>query len=666
MRKKIFILSILISLLPITSFAKAHQSQGAKTTFSLQKKHSPVVDKAVEIYNKDMWSLPNRRGGNITLYQLDMASNKDMKELGEQRVPIMSFITKRDAYWLGVRKGKVIIVGSNGRGTAYGLMQLLQMGGNVNDRYETTQIPSVEFRGISMEDVRLSGNDCRRLFQMMMKLRANTLCAGWDDANMKLRINKTLRAVADSFGIDLATPHDDRSVRLHGHKKDGQTVDIAWADDGYGYIRQTDDDDDGGAVYHLSHKGRPHDYLWLSATQPGLIANEMLTAYQHGATKMWLAAVHNPNVAAYPLNLFMDLAWDVDTLKTRGVEEHIRRWLTSRYGSDVADMTAKPMVEYYRLAGICRPDFMDKIGYNDFNAEEFGNELERYLNDYRDVFKKVKAANDAVDYSGKNDFFASVGYPILASALMADKSLQAQESRLIGRIQSFHIDDEALESAARSMKAYWALQSLTDEYNTDVKGLYWNKPMNSHLSVFKSPSLTDTVSIAEVEKYYNPEPVYAPLSDDGCIVRNAAMYSSASGGARKVDVLGHSMQAVELQKDYELTYDFRTNDDFGGVLRLAFVPAFSTDGKTSQCSISIDGGSPTTIIVNDGTASSSRWAKGVTRGQTVVTLPVSLTSGSHTLTVKALNDHVIFDQWMLDRDVDREFYVFPTTTKTTF
>ena len=47
------------------------------------------------------------------------------------------------------------------------------------------------------------------------------------------------------------------------------------------------------------------------------------------------------------------------------------------------------------------------------------------------------------------------------------------------------------------------------------------------------------------------------------------------------------------------------------------------------------------------------------RGQALVTLPVALSSGAHTLTIKALSDHVVFDEWMIDRDADRHFYVFP-------
>ena len=36
-----------------------------------------------------------------------------------------------------------------------------------------------------------------------------------------------------------------------------------------------------------------------------------------------------------------------------------------------------------------------------------------------------------------------------------------------------------------------------------------------------------------------------------------------------------------------------------------------------------------------------------------------LTKGTHTLSIKALDDHIIADQWMIDFCPDREFYVIP-------
>ena len=48
------------------------------------------------------------------------------------------------------------------------------------------------------------------------------------------------------------------------------------------------------------------------------------------------------------------------------------------------------------------------------------------------------------------------------------------------------------------------------------------------------------------------------------------------------------------------------------------------------------------------------------RGQTVRELPLKgLQAGQHTLTIRALDPHVVLDQWMVDNKAKRSFYLFP-------
>lgn len=654
-------------------------------SYSLQKKCSPVVSKAIQLLDASLKAgsgerleenskSKSRSIKTIAVYQLDKASNKEMKALGSLQVPIMKFIARKDAFWIGVREGRMVVAGSNGRGTAYGLLELSKLPAMIDDNYESLQIPSVEYRGIDLE--RYGDIDYTHLFETMLRLRANTLCEGWDEGDAPSHFLRGLRTMAEEYGIVLATPHDGKSIRLTEHKSN-KSVDLVCHDDNYGYMEfSVDGDKDGGAVYHLSYSGEPHDYLWLCTTQPGLIANEMKTAFSNGADKLWMVAVKDPMIVPYQLDLFMDMAWDVNSVKVGNVRQHLHDWIAREFGKEAADYLLEPLSQYFRLVGIRRPEFMDftrqqarsksnkngdgGVRNTEFNAEEFGNELERYLNDYTQVCQKVKSAGTLVNDALKDDFFLKVEYPVYCSALMATKILQSQESRLIGRPVSFHHDSEALESAVRSIKAYHKIQELTSRYNEIIKkdGIGMDMDSAPHsLAVFGEPKLTDKLSEVEIKKYDHYDALDARLENDNTIVRNASEYSKASDGAFRVDLLGRSLKSVDLYSGDVLTYSFNT-DVLGGVLRLAFIPTHAIDGGSLQCSVSIDGATPRTIIITDG-SHSERWADGVLRGQSVITLPVSLSSGSHTLSIKALSDHVILDQWMIDKDTDRQFYIMP-------
>ena len=72
----------------------------------------------------------------------------------------------------------------------------------------------------------------------------------------------------------------------------------------------------------------------------------------------------------------------------------------------------------------------------------------------------------------------------------------------------------------------------------------------------------------------------------------------------------------------------------------------------------MDGGDPKVISIKE-PFRSEQWKENVMRGQRVVEIPLAIPSGAHTLTLTAVDDHIIFDQWMLDFKPDRRFYIFP-------
>ena len=111
---------------------------------------------------------------------------------------------------------------------------------------------------------------------------------------------------------------------------------LTWCDDNYGYMTRLSDSlqqkrkGGAGVYYHLSYWGRPHDYLWLSTTQPGLIYNEMREAYDHNARRLWIANVHELKTAAYDLELFLDMAWNINSIQPSTIYDHQLRMCRER------------------------------------------------------------------------------------------------------------------------------------------------------------------------------------------------------------------------------------------------------------------------------------------------------------------------------------------------
>lgn len=794
--------------------------------YTIPSKVEPVVEKALNMFASDMEAVTgkravNKKNGIIEIYQLDYLNNKEFSKLERTKLPYEKIIAKKDAFFIGCHKGKIVIIGSNGRGTAYGILELSRLAGVspwvwwgdvvplhhsalvMNDTFTTMQSPSVEYRGIFINDedwslrewahermdTKLKKGDIgprtyEKIFELLLRLRANTIWPAMHPGTTAFFKVKGNREMASDYGIYVGSSHCEPLLRnnvgewdekkrgdynfitnkqsvlnywservdetkdmdalytigmrgIHDGSMQGvktmeektkglqsvineqrkllvsrtgkkineipqifipykEVLDIyenglivpddvmlMWCDDNYGYITRLSDEAQqkrsggGGVYYHLSYWGRPHDYLWLTTTQPGLIYNEMKTAYEHNARRLWIVNVHDPKVAAYDLSLFLDMAWNIHCVNNGNIQEHLCKWLQQQFGEVEGKWLLPAMTEFYHLTAIRKPEFMgwsqvelDKTKYerglspvsnSDFNALSFGNERMRYMESYKKLKAEIDKVEKTIRPELKDAFFAAIKYPIYASAAMATKQLEAQEARELARPESFHKDDEAMTSAVRSELAYREIIQLTDYYNNKMANGKWKGIMSMaprDLPVFKSPALPDKISDEEIAKFNETEPYNDKLDTDKCIVRNACDFTTASDNAYTVEMLGHSMKAVSLPKGEELTYQFNTSRRGDAVIRIALIPTQANDKGDIRFSVSIDDNDPVVFSLKE-PYRSERWKQNVLRGQAIREVKTYLGWGTHTLKIKALDEHIIVDQWMVDYDPEREFYLFP-------
>lgn len=469
-------------------------------------------------------------------------------------------------------------------------------------------------------------------------------------------------------------------------------VTIVWCDDNYGYMTRLSEPEQqkrsggAGVYYHLSYAGRPHDYLWLTTTQPGLIYNEMREAYDHNVRKLWIANVHDPKIAAYDLEFFLDMAWNVDFVDESSINSHLYSWLEREFGAGAASILGEAMAEFYRLCSARKPEHFgwsqvelsDRKMYpgglsqarnTEFSFREFGNEAQRYIDSYRAVVAKVKEAEALVSERSKDAYFASISYPVEATAAMAEKMLYAQKARQ--RVRTTYgpgvwkTDSVMMAASAMSERAYQKIRSLTRYYNEELAGGKWKGlmcDMPRHLYAFWAPQLPVRLTDSEIQKWSQVGLEWKaekPLSStDEYYACNADDYNYSSCEIKPVQNLGHSANAVPVPKGERLDYMFNLSRSGKAVLRVAVIPTQANDKGDIRFSVSIDGGREKLISIKE-PYRSDKWKENVMRGQALVEIPVEIGEGHHNLTFKALDKHIIFDQWMLDFDCNREFYLFP-------
>lgn len=407
-------------------------------------------------------------------------------------------------------------------------------------------------------------------------------------------------------------------------------VTLMWCDDNYGYMTRLSNAEEqqrqGGAglYYHLSYWGRPHDYLWLTTTQPGLIYNELRQAYDHNVRKLWIANVHDPKVACYDLELFLDMAWNINCVSGSTLNNHLKAWLCRQFGQEAGQKLFPAMHGFYRLCGERKPEFMgwtqvelDKKKYHrglstvdsvGFTAIKAGARMSAF----KCIKEIVKESRPSIRAELSDAFFAAIEYPIYAAAAMNRKILC---------------------DSAESHQAYEEIQSLTRQYHEMNRGK-WRYLMDAaprRLPVFEN--------------------VHAKLSTQTTEVidtLNACDYTEATAGAETIQMLGHSMQAISLPMNGRLSYRFEVKADGEYTIQTALVPTHPIDDGDLRFSLSIDGQTPTIFNLKE-PFRSEEWKRNVLRAQALRQHTVHLNKGSHELSIQAIDNHIVVDQIVIKK-----------------
>ena len=682
---------------------------------------------------------------------------------------------KKQAFLLQVLPdGKLLVAGSDSHGTAYGIMELSRLIGVspwewwadvtpekktsfvLSAEYQTLQSPSVEYRGIFINDEdwglmpwssqtyepsdikgHIGPKTNARIFELLLRLRANTYWPAMHECTLPFFLTEGNRKVAEEYGIFIGSSHcepmvcsaagewrrrgqgdydyvnnsasvykfwEDRvkEVAQQGNiytlgmrgVHDGQMqgaktvaeqkavlervlkdqrgllqkyvnkdvtaipqafipykevldiynaglqvpddVTLIWCDDNYGYIRHFPTAEErarkggNGIYYHVSYWGRPHDYLWLGTFSPYLLHQQMKLAYDRGIQKMWVLNVGDIKPAEYQIELFLDMAWNIDEVNEIGVTAHLKFWLGREFGSNCAEELLPAMEAHYQLSYIRKPEFMGNTREEERDpkykvikdlpwSEQTISERLRSYTVLSDVVERIESNIPA---DRQDAYFQLVKYPVQAAAQMNRKILTAQLAR--------HSKVDWKQSDA----AFDSIASLTQQYNSLQNGK-WNRMMDFQprkLPVFK-----------RVEHTTATEPM---VTDRKILCKWNAM-ECTYGKPVPCEGLGYERKAAGIRKGSSLTFAF---DDYGKdsvEVEIRLLPSHPLDEKQLRFAISVDEAVPQTVSYET-KGRSEEWKENVLRNQAIrkVTLPINK-QASHKLVITALDEGVVLDQVIL-------------------
>lgn len=307
-----------------------------------------------------------------------------------------------------------------------------------------------------------------------------------------------------------------------------------------------------GMYFHLDYHGDPVSYEWVSSTELSKIWEQMTEAYEYGVRELWIVNVGDVKFQEFPLNYFMDLAYDFEkwgSLAPNSTKEYTKAWIESVFGSytskEEREEIQKVLEGYLKINALRKPESLNDTVYHPAHylecekllsfcgkLEEKNERLwkileERGMGDayFSMIYFSAEASFNLLKmhlYSGKNHLYASQGKAV---ANEYDKLVEACIEK-----------DEALKTQMAEFKeGKWAGMELASHIGfTNWNDEDWRYPVRHIIRLPKKPRLV--VTRADKTQHYTNQYFPITLVIDDFVVSSSkkAKIQIANGGQGSV------------------------------------------------------------------------------------------------------------------------------------
>ena len=307
-----------------------------------------------------------------------------------------------------------------------------------------------------------------------------------------------------------------------------------------------------GMYFHLDYHGDPVSYEWVSSTELSKIWEQMTEAYEYGVRELWIVNVGDVKFQEFPLNYFMDLAYDFEkwgSLAPNSTKEYTKAWIESMFGSYTSKEEREEIQEvlegYLKINALRKPESLNDTVYHPAHylecekllslcgkLEEKNERLwktleERGMGDayFSMIYFSAEASFNLLKmhlYSGKNHLYASQGKAV---ANEYDKLVEACIEK-----------DEALKTQMAEFKdGKWAGMELASHIGfTNWNDEDWRYPVRHIVRLPKKPRLV--VTRADKTQHYTNQYFPITLVIDDFVVSSSkkAKIQIANGGQGSV------------------------------------------------------------------------------------------------------------------------------------
>ena len=432
-----------------------------------------------------------------------------------------------------------------------------------------------------------------------------------------------------------------------------------------------------GLYYHVDYVGAPRNYKWINVTQTQQMFEQLSLAYDYGIQRMWILNVGDLKPMEYPIQLFMDMAWNPKEYTLQhsdsstnseltgrnlpNVIEHTVNFFRSVCGEEVAAEAADIYNLNCKYMARVTPEMLDAKTYN----VETG-EWKQVADDYQRLELRALRLFEIVPQEARDAFRQLLLFPVQAMANLYDMYYaQAMNHYLAERN-----DAAANEWAERVEFCFKRDADLCKYYNKVMSGGKWDGMMSQkHIGYrswndnFRHEMLPKTT----VVKDNDAQGGYIFNHSNGYVAMEAEHFFSAEANKNTQWTIypyyGRTLSAVALTPYTEkvdgakLTYQFSLPENVKNVKVHVIVKStldFLNVGG-HEYGVSIDGSEPKIVNFNKNLVDRqpymySEFYPTIARRvvEKTVELPVDNANSVHNLVLTPHHPGIVFEKIVID------------------
>lgn len=274
-----------------------------------------------------------------------------------------------------------------------------------------------------------------------------------------------------------------------------------FCDNNWGYIRRTgpekEKNADGsykpmGLYYHIDMNGGPWNNRWINCEPIPKLREQLNLAYRTGLDDLWIINVGDLKPKELPIDFIMNYAWNPELIGPNDVEDYLKNWATSIFGTTHADAIADIVAKYTKYNGMRHPENQDSRIFSVMNHHE----TDRMIAAWDALVQKADSVKALLPQEAQNAYYQLVYYPTVASAGAAEIYLYAGKNQIYAG-QGRPIANQYAEKVKALYKRDKELQAY---YNNEMAGGKWRGMMQDGHFGYVHWSMPEKDSIPETQK----------------------------------------------------------------------------------------------------------------------------------------------------------------------